>query len=78
MDENKKDCPCEAVRQLAQIVDCHDRQLEEHEERLDAHDKRLARGNTDFAVICAKLNIIMGVLAAVGVAIVGAVVSQIW
>lgn len=70
MDENKKDCPCEAVEQLIQLVN-------QHEERLDRHDERLERGNVDFAVISTKLNIIMAVLAAIGVAVCGAVIGSI-
>lgn len=70
MDENKKDCPCKAVEQLIQLVN-------QHEERLDKHDERLERGNVDFAVISTKLNIIMAVLAAIGVAVCGAVVGLI-
>ena len=70
MGENKKDCPCEAVEQLIQLVN-------QHEDRLDKHDARLERGNVDFAVISTKLNIIMAVLAAIGVAVVGAVIGNI-
>lgn len=70
MDENRKECPCEAVEQLIELV-------EKHEERLDKHDERLERGNVDFAVISTKLNIIMAVLAAIGVAVCGAVVGII-
>ena len=71
MGENKHDnCPCEAVEQLIQLVN-------RHEDRLDKHDERLERGNVDFAVISTKLNIIMAVLAAIGVAVVGAVIGNI-
>lgn len=70
MGENKKDCPCEAVEQLIQLVN-------QHEDRLDEHDERLERGNVDFAVINTKLNIVMAVMAAIGVAICGAVVGLI-
>lgn len=84
MDENKKDCPCKAVEQLIALVNLHDIQLKDHEEwlekhddRLKKHDERLERGNVDFAVISTKLNIIMAVLAAIGVAVCGAVVGLI-
>ena len=51
--------------------------VNQHETRLDKHDERLERGNVDFAVISTKLNIIMAVLAAIGVAVVGAVIGNI-
>lgn len=71
MGENKHDnCPCEAVEQLIELVNQHDN-------RLDKHDERLERGNVDFAVINTKLNIVMAVMAAIGVAICGAVVGLI-
>lgn len=71
MGENKHDnCPCEAVEQLIELVN-------QHEDRLDKHDERLERGNVDFAVINTKLNIVMAVMAAIGVAICGAVVGLI-
>ena len=71
MGENKHDnCPCEAVEQLIEHIN-------QHETRLDKHDERLERGNVDFAVINTKLNIVMAVMAAIGVAICGAVVGLI-
>lgn len=71
MGENKHDnCPCEAVEQLIELVN-------QHEDRLDKHDERLERGNVDFAVINTKLNIVMAVMAAIGVAICGAVVGLV-
>ena len=71
MGDNKHDnCPCEAVEQLIQLVN-------QHEDRLDKHDERLERGNVDFAVINTKLNIVMAVMAAIGVAICGAVVGLV-
>lgn len=70
MGENKKDCPCEAVEQLIELV-------HQHENRLDKHDERLERGNVDFAVINTKLNIVMAVLSAVGVAMCGAIIALI-
>ena len=71
MGENKHDnCPCEAVQQLIELVN-------QHEDRLDKHDERLERGNVDFAVINTKLNIVMAVMAAIGVAICGAVVGLV-
>ena len=70
MGDKRDNCPCEAVEQLIQLVN-------QHEDRLDKHDARLERGNVDFAVISTKLNIIMAVLAAIGVAVVGAVIGNI-
>ena len=70
MGDKRDNCPCEAVEQLIQLVN-------QHEDRLDKHDERLERGNVDFAVISTKLNINMAVLAAIGVAVVGAVIGNI-
>lgn len=70
MGEKHDNCPCEAVEQLIQLVN-------QHEDRLDKHDERLERGNVDFAVINTKLNIVMAVMAAIGVAICGAVVGLV-
>ena len=64
MPENKSDCPCEAVRKLEKIVERHDRRLDE--------------GNVQFAVISTKLNIIMAVMSAVGVALAGAIVALVF
>lgn len=60
----KNDCPCEAVRELKKIV--------------EQHDKRLDDGNVQFAVISTKLNIIMAVVGAVGVALAGSIVALIF
>ena len=68
MDNDRSSCPCEAVRQLIELVN-------QHEDRLDKHDERLERGNVDFAVISTKLNIIMAVLGVIGVAVCGAIVN---
>ena len=64
MPENKNDCPCEAVRKLEKIVERHDRRLDD--------------GNVQFAVISTKLNIIMAVGGAVGVALAGSIVALIF
>lgn len=64
MPDNKNDCPCEAVRKLEKIVERHDRRLDE--------------GNVQFAVISTKLNIIMAVVGAVGVALAGSIVALIF
>ena len=61
MDEKK--CPCEAVAKLQEIV--------------DEQQKQLSKGETQFAVINTKLNLIMGVLGTVGVALAGVVVKLI-
>lgn len=70
MEDKHNNCPCEAVEQLIELVN-------QHETRLDKHDERLERGNVDFAVINTKLNIVMAVMAAIGVAICGAVVGLV-
>ena len=69
MDE-RKDCPCEAVRHLAEIV-------EKQEERLEKHEKRLSDGTTNFAVINTKLNFMLAVLGTIGVAVAGVLVKMI-
>lgn len=55
MNNTQNGCPCEAVKELQKIV--------------SEHDKRLGKGDTQFAVINTKLNIIMGILSAVGLAV---------
>lgn len=63
-------CSCHAVEELQQLTKQHTIQLAKHEERL-------GRGNIEFAVISTKLNIIMAVLGAVGIAICGTIISFI-
>lgn len=57
-------CPCEAVKELQKIV--------------NEHEKRLADGSTQFAVINTKLNVVLGVLSCVGVAVCGTVVALLF
>lgn len=57
-------CPCDAVVKLQEIV--------------ETHNKRLADGSVEFAVISTKLNIIMAVLSALGVAVGGAIVALLF
>jgi len=52
--------------------------LETLEKRVDSHDERLAKGDTNFAVVNVKLNLILGVLSAVGVALAGVIVKMIF
>lgn len=61
--EETKSCPCDTVRELEKIVDNQRNQL--------------AKGETQFAVINTKLNLIMWVLSAVGVAVIGVMVKMI-
>lgn len=61
--EETKSCPCETVRELEKTV--------------DRQRTQLAKGETQFAVINTKLNLIMWVLSAVGVAVIGVVVKLI-
>ena len=63
MGEEKK-CPCDTVVELQETVD-------------DQRDQ-LAEGNVQFAVINTKLNLIMWVLSAVGIAVIGVVVKMIF
>ena len=62
--ENTRECPCEAVKELKSIVERHDQQLKD--------------GSVQFAVINTKLNIVLGVMAAVGVALCGVIVKMIF
>ena len=63
MGEEKK-CPCETVLKLQETV--------------DNQRDQLAKGETQFAVINTKLNLIMWVLSAVGIAVIGVVVKMIF
>lgn len=69
-EQKETSCTCCAIQDVQETVQQHTVQLAKHEERL-------GRGNIEFAVISTKLNIIMAILAAVGVAVCGAVISII-
>lgn len=71
-----RDLECE-VNHVKETLESHKAQLEEHEERLDKHEERLAHGDTAFAVIKNKLNMIIVILGTIGAAIAGALVNQI-
>lgn len=60
MDEKK--CPCQTVLDL--------------EKQVDEQRSQLAKGETQFAVINTKLNLIMGVLGTVGAALVGIILKM--
>lgn len=62
--EEKNECPCEAVKHLQKIV--------------DEHEKQLNKGNIQFAVINTKLNVVIGVMAAIGVAFCGVIVKMLF
>ncbi len=62
MNEENKKCPCDTVREL--------------EKQVDEQRSQLAKGETQFAVINTKLNLIMGVLGTVGAALVGIIVKM--
>jgi DNA transposition AAA+ family ATPase len=62
--EEKKDCPCEAVKHLQKIV--------------EGHDKQLNNGNVQFAVINTKLNVVIGVMGTIGVALCGVIVKMLF
>lgn len=70
------DLECE-VNLVKETLENHKSRLDEHEERLDKHDARLAHGDTSFAVITNKLNMIIAILATIGAAVAGALVNQI-
>ena len=70
------DLECE-VNHVKETLEIHKTRLDEHEERLDSHDARLAHGDTSFAVIKNKLNMIIAILATIGAAVAGAIVNQI-
>lgn len=70
------DLECE-VNHVKETLENHKSRLDEHEERLDSHDARLAHGDTSFAVIKNKLNMIIAILATIGAAVAGAIVNQI-
>ena len=70
MTEQNEKCPCHAVKELEKTVQQHRLQLAKHQERL-------GRGNVEFAAISTKLNIIMAILSAVGIAVCGALISMI-
>ena len=68
MSEEK--CTCHEMEELQKTIQQHTIQIAEHNERL-------GRGNVEFAVISTKLNIIMAILSAVGIAICGSLISLI-
>lgn len=61
MSEENKQCPCQTVKDL--------------EKQVEEQRSQLAKGETQFAVINTKLNLIMGVLGTVGAALVGVVIK---
>jgi hypothetical protein len=62
--EEKNECPCEAVKHLQKIV--------------DEHEKQLNKGAVQFAVINTKLNVVIGVMGAIGVAFCGVIVKMLF
>ncbi len=70
------DLECE-VNHVKETLENHKARLDEHEERLDSHDARLAHGDTSFAVIKNKLNMIIMILGTIGAVVAGALVNQI-
>ncbi len=63
--ENAKldSCPCEAVKELGKIV--------------ERHDMELSKVNVQFAVLDTKMNIVLGVMSAIGIAICGVLIKFI-
>lgn len=70
------DLECE-VNHVKETLENHKARLDEHEQMLDNHDARLAHGDTSFAVIKNKLNMIIAILATIGAAVAGTIVNQI-
>lgn len=58
-----KTCPCKDVIDLQDIV--------------DKQRDQLAEGSTQFAVINTKLNLVIGVMSSIGVALVGVIIKLI-
>ncbi len=52
--------------------------LEELTKRVDDHEDRLAKSDTNFAVVNVKLNLVIGILSTIGVAIAGVIVKMIF
>ncbi|MGN0653739.1 MAG: hypothetical protein ACI4KD_02340 [Oscillospiraceae bacterium] len=61
MNNEEKVCPCQTVKDL--------------EKQVDEQRSQLAKGETQFAVINTKLNLIMGVLGTVGASLVGIIIK---
>ncbi len=59
----EKSCPCKAMEDL--------------QKKVDDQEKQLAKGETQFAVINTKLNLIMWVLATVGAAVIGVAIKLV-
>lgn len=55
-----------------------DERLDKIEDKLEEHDKKLSENATQFAVITTKLNLIMGILAAIGASLVGVLLNIIF
>ena len=52
--------------------------LKDLEKRVDDHDDRLAKGDTNFAVVNVKLNLIIGIMSAVGAALAGVLLKMVF
>ena len=65
------DCPCETVKQLEKN---HDKLCE----IVEKHSQQLMNGSVAFATINAKLSVVMGVMSAIGIAVLGFVIKQFW
>lgn len=66
------DCPkelaCEKLKELESRV----------EEKFEEYDRRLGKGEVNFAVITVKLNIIMGIVSVIGVALVPIILGYVF
>lgn len=63
-----KNQPCESLRELEKKVD----------EKFRDYDERLGDGEVSFAVIKTKLNLILGILAAIGGCLIPVVLNLIF
>lgn len=59
-----KECPCAPVKDLQRLT--------------REQEKRLSEGSVNFAVINAKLNIVMGILGCIGAAVASVIVKMVF
>ena len=69
-ETNEKQCNgCPELQRLEHIVNDHDKKLE-------SHDKQFTEVTGKFELINFKLNLIMGIFAAIGTVLIGIIVNQ--
>ena len=57
-------CPCDTLKGV--------------QESIKTHEKSLAKGDIQFAVINTKLNIVLGVMATIGIALCGIILKMMF